>query len=224
MEINFLSNYSKQSKDRLLKRNFRTIEDRIIASYKDRRFYDGSRSHGYGGYKYDGRWENFANNIYKKYKLDSKSKVLHIYCDKGFLLYELYKINPKMELYGFEISKYAKQYSKKEIKNNIIVGKEFDYNFNNNYFDLIMAFGYVYTFNLQGVIENLKNISKISKNSYVTLASYNDQESYSLFKSWTLLGTTVLKKNEWKKVIKHAKYTGDYEFANSSTLNLKYAK
>ncbi len=223
MEIKFLANYSKQSQDRYLKKNFRTIDDRIIASYKDKRFYDGSRSHGYGGYNYDGRWENFAKIIYNRYKLNSKSKVLHLYCDKGFLLYELYKINPSIKLYGYEISKYAKQHAKKEIKDNILIGENFNYNYRKNYFDLVLAFGYVYTFNLKGVIYNLKNINNISKNSYITLASYYDENSYNLFKSWTLLGSTLLKKNEWKKVLKHANYKGDYEFANSKTLNLKNA-
>jgi len=35
-----------------------------------------------------------------------------------------------------------------------------------------------------------------------------------------LLGTILLKENEWKQVLKHVKYTGDYYFVNAKELNL----
>jgi len=38
--------------------------------------------------------------------------------------------------------------------------------------------------------------------------------------NWTLLGATVLKKQEWKQVLKHTKYTGDYKFNTTKSLNL----
>ena len=56
-------------KARLVSKNTRTIRNRIIASYKDKEFYDGERNNGYGGYNYDGRWKKIAQNIMKRYKL-----------------------------------------------------------------------------------------------------------------------------------------------------------
>ena len=32
-------------------------------------FYDGKRDNGYGGFKYDGRWQKIAHRIFKHYKL-----------------------------------------------------------------------------------------------------------------------------------------------------------
>ena len=63
---------------------------------------------------------------------------------------------------------------------------------------------------------------RISKKlSFITLASYNNPEEYFLFKDWTLLGTTILKKNEWREVLNSIGYSGDYYFTNAQTLNLK---
>ena len=50
------------------------------------------------------------NNIRKN------SKVLDVGCGKGYLLYEIKKILPKINIYGFDISSYAIKNSKKEWK------------------------------------------------------------------------------------------------------------
>ena len=55
-------------KKRYFSKNFRTIKNRIISSYKGKEFYDGKRSNGYGGYKNDGRWSLIAKKIFKIYK------------------------------------------------------------------------------------------------------------------------------------------------------------
>ena len=57
--------------------------------------------------------------------------------------------------------------------------------------------------------------------SFINLASYEDKSDFWLFKQWSLLGTTILKKEEWKEVLKHCNYSGDYYFTNAKSLNLK---
>jgi hypothetical protein len=54
----------------------------------------------------------------------------------------------------------------------------------------------------------------------VTLASYRNQDDYFLFKEWTLLGTTILKEEEWIKILQYCKYKGDYFFTNANALKL----
>ena len=39
-------------------------------------------------------------------------------------------------------------------------------------------------------------------------------------RQWTLLGTIILKESEWKQVLKHVKYTGDYDLVNAKNLSL----
>ena len=67
----------------------------------------------------------------------------------------------------------------------------------------------------------IKILNKISKLSFITIASYTTLNEYLLFKNWSLLGTLILKENEWKIFLKYFNYKGDYEFTNSKSLNLK---
>ena len=56
-EYNLLNEYPNSLNHRLVGDNLRTIEHRIISTYRDQNFFDGDRNYGYGGYKYDGRWK-----------------------------------------------------------------------------------------------------------------------------------------------------------------------
>ena len=56
--------------------------------------------------------------------------------------------------------------------------------------------------------------------SFITLGAYENFKDLTYFMNWTLLGATVLKKQEWKQVLKHTKYTGDYKFNTTKSLNL----
>ena len=75
------------------------------------------RKYGYGGYKYiPGRWQPVAKKIIKNFKLNNKSKILDVGCGKGFLLVEIKKILPGINIYGFDISRYALKTIDKKIK------------------------------------------------------------------------------------------------------------
>ena len=74
-------------------------------------------------------------------------------------------------------------------------------------------------------IKCLKEIQRVGKGkSFITLASYEDQNDFWLFKQWSLLGTTILHKDEWKELLKHTNYSGDYFFTNAKYLNLVLKK
>ena len=69
-KYNLFSNYTNKKIKRLAKNNYRTIENRIIATYRNKEFFDGDRKNGYGGYVYDGRWKKYAKKIINRYKLN----------------------------------------------------------------------------------------------------------------------------------------------------------
>ncbi len=56
----------------------------------------------------------------------------------------------------------------------------------------------------------LENLRKIMLN----------QKEYIQLKQWTLWGSTLLKEEEWREVLKHVKFTGGYDFVNAKKLNL----
>ena len=62
-------------------------------------YWDGPRKYGYGGYKFiPARWTKMAKQLIKTYNLNNKSKILDVGSGKGFLLYEIKKILPNIEI------------------------------------------------------------------------------------------------------------------------------
>jgi hypothetical protein len=221
-KFNLLNTYPNPKAKRYVNENIRTIKNRINASYREREFYDGKRNDGMGGFYYDGRWKKIADKICKKYNLNNNSSILQLGAQKGFLLHDIKNKFPKIKIVGLDYSNYAINKAMKNVKRNI--KKVEDYtklNFKTNYFDFVIALGVVYEYDLTRAISTLKEIQRVSKgNSFITLGSYNNQKEYVQLKQWTLLGTTLLKEKEWRQVMKHVKFTGDYDFVNAKKLNL----
>ena len=108
-----------------------------IASKFSYDYWDGNRSYGFGGYKYDGRWSVVAKAMINHYKLTENSKILDIGCGKGFLLYEFTKLIPGINIAGLDISEYAIKNSKQEVRDKIILGSAGEkFPWSDNTFDL----------------------------------------------------------------------------------------
>ncbi len=220
-EVNTLKGYPEPKEPRYVSPNIRTIKNRIIASYRDKRYYDGDRNNGYGGFKYDGRWVPIAQNMYKEYGLQEDYAVLQVGCEKGFLLHDFHQLYPGMKVRGTDISDYAIEHAMEDVKLFIQKAPFTELPFEDNEFDLVIAIGVVYTLNLADAIKCLKEIQRVSKGkSFITLAAYRTEEEKSLFEWWTLLGTTILHEEEWSEVLRHVSYTGDYKFTTARSLNL----
>lgn len=221
-EFNLLEGYPQPAKPRKVGKNIRTIKNRIISGYRDQNFFDGDRNFGYGGFKYDGRWKKVAKKIVEEYNLNPDSSFLQFNCEKGFLVNDVKTIIPKGNIHGLETSDYALSTAMESVKKDIKkVSNYYNLDIKDDSYDFIIAMGVVYTYSLSDAIKCLKEIQRIGKGkSFITLASYTNEEDYWLFKDWTVIGTTLLKKEEWIEVLNHVDYTGDYYFANSQTLNL----
>tara|TARA_Y100000590_G_C15540752_1_gene946858 strand:+ start:340 stop:1002 length:663 start_codon:yes stop_codon:yes gene_type:complete len=197
----------------------RTVINKINAWKLDKQYYDGNRLDGYGGFKYDGRWLKLLPKIIKRYKLSKKSKVLDLGCKKGFLLKDLNKLIPGIKSYGIENHSYALKHAVKS-KSKLIRSNYYKIPFKNKYFDLVIAFNSLYMQNLGDVIKSLKEIERVSKKSYIVLASGENDKERNKFYRWTLIGTTILLKKEWKILFKKVKFKGDYYFSSSKSLGV----
>lgn len=221
-EFNALRAYPEPKEPRYVGKNIRTIRNRIIASYRDERYYDGDRNNGYGGFKYDGRWKKIVETMIEDYQLAEDCALLQVGCEKGFLLHDFHERFSKMKIRGVEISDYAIAHAMPAVKQ-FIVKSDFDrLPFANREFDFVIAIGVVYTLNLGDAISCLKEIQRVSKGkSFVTLGAYKDEQEMRLFKQWSVLGCTILHINEWAEVLKEAGFTGDYYFKTVESLNLQ---
>ena len=99
-----------------------------------------------------------------------------------------------MNLQASEDHVYPVKNAEKEIKPNIILSEYYKIPFKKNYFDFVIGFSAIYKYDLCNVIKTLKEIDRVSKKSFITVASYNDIKEKRLFEDWTLLGTTCLHK------------------------------
>lgn len=197
----------------------RTVINKMYAWQLGKEYYDGSRLNGYGGFKYDGRWLKLLPKIIKRYKLKKSSKVLDLGCKKGFLLKDLNILIPGIKSYGIENHPYA---LKKSIKCNskLIQSEYYSIPFKDKYFDFVIAFNSLYMHNLGDVIKSLREIERVSKKSYIVLASGENNEERNRFYKWTLIGTSILLKKEWKILFKKIKFTGDYYFSSAKSLGV----
>lgn len=177
-------------------------------------YWDGDRKYGYGGYKYiPGRWTPLAKKLIKTYNLKSDSKILDVGCGKGFLLKELKKLLPKMQIHGFDISRYALKNFDKSISKNIFrhdAAKKFP--FKNKYFNLVISINTLHNLEIYDLKKSIREISRVGKKSYISVESYrNDKELFNL-QCWALTCHSFFSRKEWQWIFKNNNYFGDYEF------------
>ncbi len=177
-------------------------------------YWDGNRKYGYGGYKYiPDRWKNAALKLIKLYKLNNQSKVLDVGCGKGFLLYEIKKILPNINITGIDISSYGLKNSKKEIKKYL-----FKYDIKNslkfkyNQFDLVFSINTLHNLEINFLIKAIKEIQRVGKKQFICAESYKNEKELFNLQCWALTCESFFSKKEWIWILKNSGYTGDYEF------------
>lgn len=198
----------------------RTIKNKFYAWQLSKEYYDGHRNNGYGGFNYDGRWLKLLPKFIKKYNLKKNAKILDLGCKKGFIMKDFKILLPKAEVWGIEDHDYPIFHAEKEIKSNIIKSPYYNIPFKNNHFDLVIGFSSIYRYNFFDMINTIKEIKRVSKNSFVTLGAYSNIKNRNIFYNWSLLGTTILHEKEWVQLFKLLNYKGDYYFTTAEKLNL----
>jgi SAM-dependent methyltransferase len=218
--------YKKSKKDTVKKKRKnlmrkRTVVNRILANDLDKKFYDGERINGYGGFKYDERWKVFLKKIIHKYKLNKDSLVLDIGCKKGFFIKDLQDLVPGITVYGIEDHKYPITKSLLSVRKNIkYVNSYYDIKFKKNYFDFVHAHNSIYRYSLRDMIKVIKKIIFISKKSHITVPVYYNENERSKFLDWSLLGGVILKEKDWKQMFKFLNYKGDYYLSGAKSYGL----
>jgi sporadic carbohydrate cluster protein (TIGR04323 family) len=207
-------NHEKSSRNYLERVNDNKVRCMLVSKRYGFDYWDGNRKYGYGGYKYiKGYHSVLAKKLIADYSLSEKSKILDIGCGKGYLLYEIKKILKKINIYGLDISKYAKNNAKKEIKKSI---KIYDVNnklkFEDKFFDLVISINTLHNLKIKNLYKCLAEIERIAKSKFICVESYrNEKEQFNL-QCWALTAETILDTTSWKWLFKEAGYTGDYEF------------
>ena len=115
----YITALHKSTKREYLERmNDDKVSCMIEAKKYEFNYWDGDRRYGYGGYKYiQGRWSSLAKQIITDYNLKDNSRILDAGCGKGFLLLEIKKQLPSINIVGIDISKHALKEAPEIFKN-----------------------------------------------------------------------------------------------------------
>ncbi len=208
-KINLLRSLPKVKrsiKNRFKKKNIKAIK---ISRQYGRKYFDGDRKYGYGGYNYDGRWKPVARDIIKIYKLKKNSKILDIGCAKGFLVKDL--LDKKMDVFGIDISEYAIKNCHKDVIGRISICNAKKLPYPDKSFDLVISLNTLHNLNKYDCMKSLKEIQRISKGkSFVQVDSYRNFKEKKIFLNWVLTAKYHDYPKKWLNLFKKAGYKGDY--------------
>ena len=196
---------------RMIKEKVHCME---IAKKYDKEYWDGDRNSGYGGYKYiPGRWKPLAELLIKNYNLGPDSRVLDIGCGKGFLLYEMLLLEPKLMIFGCDVSKYAIRNSKEEIKSSLFVHNVKDkFNYKDKEFDLVISLGVFHNLQIFELKNAITEMERIGKQGYLLVEAYRSNQELFNLQCWGLTAVSLFSKEEWIWIYDHFGYKKDYEF------------
>ena len=208
-EINLLKSLPSPKRN-ISNRNIKKSDHHIkISRQYGKDYFDGDRSFGYGGYKYDGRWVPVAKDIKDYYGLIKGSKILDVGCAKGFLVKDLVDLG--FEAYGIDISEYAIDNSPKDIRNRLKTGNAKKLPYEDNSFDLVISLNTIHNLNSNECKMAIQEIQRVSKrNSFIQVDSYTNENEKRIFEEWVLTAKFYGYPDEWLKLFKESGYTGDW--------------
>ncbi|MEX2212707.1 MAG: methyltransferase domain-containing protein [Phycisphaeraceae bacterium] len=187
-----------------------------VACRFDKDYWDGERQFGYGGYKYDGRWRPVAEAMAKHYHLKPGARILDVGCGKGFLLYEFTQVVPDARVAGIDISRYAIEHAKEEVRPHLTEGSAVSLPYEDASFDFVYSINALHNlqnFELHAALKEIERVSKCeaaSGGKHITIESFrNEREKVNLL-YWQLTCRSFYAPKEWEWVFEQAGYTGDY--------------
>ncbi len=215
MYIDFVSELHKATKRDYIGRVISNdkAECAKVAKEYEYDYWDGDRRYGYGGYHYDGRWRSVAEKLAVHYQLKSGQKVLDVGCGMAHLLYELTQVVHGLVVNGIDISKYALEHAKEEVRDQLQYGQAQNIPFDNNEFDLVISLATLHNLKVYDLKKAIQEIGRVSKgNSYIMVESFrNDREEVNML-YWQLTCASYYSVDEWEWLYQEWGYKGDYSF------------
>jgi protein-L-isoaspartate(D-aspartate) O-methyltransferase len=213
--VDFISAIHKRThRDYLARVNeFPKAEAARLARQFGKDYWDGDRKVGYGGMRYDGRWRVVADAMAKHYDLKAGDRILDVGCGKGFLLYDLTQAVPGVEVRGIDISDYAIQEAKEEVRPFLQVGHANALPFPERSFDLILSINTLHNLECFDLDRALREIERVGRlNKYVVVESYRNEEEKTNLLYWQLTCESFHRPEAWAWWFRQTGYSGDWSF------------
>ena len=96
---------------------------------------------------------------------------------KGFLMFDIMQEISGIEVFGVDISEYAKANAKQEVSDQIIISNASNLPFEDKYFDLVISINTLHNLKCYDLDKALREITRVSKgNSYICVESYKTEQ------------------------------------------------
>ena len=213
--VDFVSRVHEASKRDYLARvnEYPKAEAAKIAKRFDRDYWDGDRRHGYGGYRYDGRWRAVADAMREHYGLEAEARVLDVGCGKGFLLHDLTQSVPGIEVAGIDVSAYAIAHAKEEVRPYLRAGSAVELPWHDDSFDLVISINTLHNLRCYELERALCEIERVGRrHKYVCVESYRSEAEKVNLLYWQLTCESFYSPEEWRWWFDRCGYTGDHSF------------
>lgn len=211
-EINLLDGYPK-SKRNIAEREQAVPRERAVAMRYGREYFDGDRTQGYGGYRYDGRWVAVAKRMRDHYGLAPGCRILDVGCAKGFLLHDFLGVLGRATVVGLDISQYAIENALSTVQRHLVRGTADHLPFPDRSFDLVVSINTIHNLPLDRCRRALREMERVSrKHKYVQVDSFRNDEERRNFERWVLTALTYFEPDGWRRLFREAGYTGDYSW------------
>ena len=123
------------------------------------------------------------------------------------MLYDLKQSIPGMEVYGVDISEYAINNAKEEVRKYCQVSNATKL----PSIDVAISITTLHNLDVVDLTTALLEIERITKRgSFITLDAYKNDEEKERMEAWNLTAKTVMHVDEWKVFFSDIGYTGDY--------------
>lgn len=210
-EINLLDRLPQTKRDPHARAQQKTAEDISIAKRFDKDFFDGERRHGYGGYRYDGRWLPVARRFVEYYQLPPDARILDVGCAKGFLMFDFLQVLPGAFVRGIDVSAYTKENAHGSMGTLIDIGSAERLPYSDDSFDLVVSINSIHNLPLEKCKEALHEIERVSRShKYITVDAWRTEEERQRLLGWILTAETYMSVDDWVRLFAEVGYTGDY--------------
>jgi len=214
-EIDFVSAIHKKTKRDYLGRvnEFPKAEAAKIARQFGKDYWDGDRKFGYGGMRYDGRWRVVAEAMANITDSNPATGFWTWAAGKVFCSTIFTQVVPGVEIRGLDISSYAIEKAKEEVRPFLTLGHANQLPFPDSSFEN----GHLYQYAAQSVCYDLdkalRELQRVGKkHRYLCVEMYRTEEEKVNLLYWQLTCRAFYTPEEWEWIFCRAGFTGDYSF------------
>jgi len=186
----------------------------VVAKRWGAEYWDGPRWCGYGGYRYDGRWRPVAEAMARHYGLKAGDRILDVGCGKAHLLYEFTQAVPGIEVVGVDVSAYALEHAKEEVRPYLRSADAASLPFDDASFDFVFSLNTLHNLHIEALFAAVREIQRVgrSEKKYIVVESYRNEREKANLLYWQLTCEAFFNTESWAWIHRQCGYVGDHGF------------